>query len=283
MLSTSAANPSGAGFGAGPFASFRTLWHHRRLIARLAKRELVARYRGSLLGILWAVINPLLMLAVYTFVFTTVFQARWGAGDQGGSPQFALLLFSGLVLFGILSECINRAPGLLLENVSYIKKVVFPLEILPAVVLAVALANAGIGLVILVVFHLAVLGLPPATALLLPLVMLPLCLTTLGLSWFLASVGVFLRDIRQLVGVAVTVLMFLSPIFYPLSAVPEAFRGFILLNPLTVILEQSKDLLFWGRIPPIAEWGIAMLGSWAIAWLGYAWFMKTRRGFADVV
>lgn len=261
---------------------FRTAWHHRSLVARLAKRELAARYRGSLLGMLWAVINPLLMLGVYTFVFTTVFQARWNTGD-GGSPQFALLLFSGLILFTIFSDCINRAPGLLLENTSYIKKVVFPLEILPIVSLMVALANAAIGLGILVLFHLLVLGLLPVTAFLLPLVMVPLCLTTLGLSWFLASSGVFLRDIRQMVGVGVTVLMFLSPIFYPVSAVPERFRVFIHLNPLTPILEQSKDLLFWGRIPSPLNWSIAVLASWAIAWLGYAWFMKIRRGFADVV
>lgn len=282
MLSTPSANPLGAGFGAGPSAMFRTIWHHRRLIARLAKRELTARYRGSLLGMLWAVINPLLMLGVYTFVFTTVFQARWGTGDSG-SPQFALLLFSGLILFTILSDCVSRAPGLLLENASYIKKVVFPLEILPVTVLAVALVNAAIGLVILLLFHLLFLGLPPATVLLLPLVIAPLSLTALGLSWFLASAGVFLRDIRQVVGVCITMLMFLSPIFYPVSAVPERFRVFIHLNPLTPILEQSKDLLFWGRIPSPVDWGLSMLAAWVIAWLGYVWFTKTRRGFADVV
>ncbi|CAO3460677.1 O-antigen export system permease protein RfbD [Azospirillum argentinense] len=261
---------------------FRSAWLHRSLIARLAKRELTARYRGSLLGMLWAVINPLLMLVVYTFVFTTVFQARWGTGE-GGSPQFALLLFSGLILFTIVADCVNRAPGLLLENASYIKKVVFPLEILPVVVLAVALANAGIGVGILLLFHLLFLGLPPVTVLLLPLVLVPLSLMTLGLGWFLSAAGVFLRDIRQVVGVCVTMLMFLSPIFYPVTAVPERFRVFIHLNPLTPILEQSKDLLFWGRIPSPIEWGIATLAAWGIAWLGFVWFMKTRRGFADVV
>ncbi|WP_431857381.1 ABC transporter permease [Azospirillum sp.] len=268
--------------GAGPLALFRTAWRHRSLILRLARREIDARYRGSVLGIVWAVINPLLMLAVYTFVFTVVFQARWGAAGTG-SVEFALLLFSGLVLFTVFSDGVNRAPGLLLENVSYIKKVVFPLEILPLVTLVVALFNAAIGFAILLVFYAAALGLPPLTVLLLPLVLLPLCLMTLGISWFLASAGVFLRDIRQVVGVAVTVLMFLSPIFYPLTAVPERFRGLIHLNPLTPILEQSKDLLFWGRVPAPLEWGVATLAAWGVAWLGYAWFMKTRRGFADVV
>lgn len=268
--------------GAGPFALFQTAWHHRALILRLTRHEIDARYRGSMLGIVWALLTPLLMLAVYTFVFTVVFQARWGTAGSN-STEFALLLFSGLVLFNIFSECLNRAPGLLLENVSYIKKVVFPLEILALVTLAVALFNAAIGLAILLVFYVAALGLPPATALLLPIVVAPLCLLTLGVSWFLASAGVFLRDIRQVVGVAVTVLMFLSPIFYPLTAVPERFRALIHLNPMTAILEQSKDLLFWGRIPSPLEWLVATLAAWGCAWLGYLWFMKTRRGFADVV
>lgn len=274
--------PAMAEHGVGPLAPFKTAWRHRRLIIRLAKREMDARYRGSVLGMVWALLNPLLMLVVYTFVFTTVFQARWGSvGDSSG--EFALLLFSGLILFTIFSDCVNRAPGLLLENVSYIKKVVFPLEILPLVGLTVALFNAVLSFGVLAVFYLIVLGLPPLTALLLPLVLVPLCLTTVGLSWLLASAGVFLRDIRQVVGVVVTVLMFMSPIFYPIAALPERFRTIIQLNPLTIILEQSKDLLFWGRVPDLMDWSLAMLAGWGCAWLGYFWFMKTRRGFADVV
>ncbi|MBY6266406.1 ABC transporter permease (plasmid) [Azospirillum sp. 412522] len=271
-----------AGSGTGPLAIFRSAWRHRALILRLARREIDARYRGSMLGIVWAVLNPILMLMVYTFVFSVVFRARWGVGGESNT-EFALLLFSGLILFNVLGECLNRAPGLLLENVSYIKKVVFPLEILPMVSLAVALFNAGIGFVILLLFHLVVAGLPPVTALLMPLVVLPLCLITLGLSWFFAAAGVFLRDIRQVVGVGVTVLMFLSPIFYPMSAIPERFRPILHLNPMTAILEHSKDLLFWGRVPSLLDWGLATLGAWLVAWLGYLWFMKIRRGFADVV
>lgn len=282
LLESQASKLRAADSGLGPLAFLHTAWRHRSLILRLSAREIDARYRGSVLGIVWALLNPLLMLAVYTFVFTTVFQARWGTAG-GASGEFALLLFSGLLLFTVFSECVSRAPGLLLENVSYIKKVVFPLEILPLVTLVVALFNAALGFAILAVSYVAVLGLPPATALLLPLVLAPLCLMTLGVSWFLASAGVFLRDIRQVVGVGVTVLMFVSPIFYPTAAVPERFRPLIHLNPLTPILEQSKDLLFWGRLPSPLEWGVALLAGWACAWLGHLWFMKTRRGFADVV
>lgn len=268
----------------GPFAPFRDAWRHRTLILRLARRELAARYRGSALGLAWMAINPLLMLAVYTFVFTVVFQARWGTGTgAGSSAEFALLLFSGLILFTVFADCVNRAPGLMLENVSYIKKVVFPLEILPVVALVAALTNAAVGFSILALAYGPVFGAPPWTVVLLPLALLPLCLMALGLTWFLASVGVFLRDVRQVVGVLVTVTMFLSPIFFPLDAIPAAFRPFIHLNPLTPVLEQSKDLLFWGRLPDPAGWGLTLAAGWACAWLGYVWFVKTRRGFADVV
>nr|WP_209768585.1 ABC transporter permease [Azospirillum rugosum] len=259
-----------------------SLWQHRRLILRLAQRDLEARYRGSLLGLVWAVLTPLLMMTVYTFVFTVVFQARWGA-STGSKAEFALLLFSGLVLFTIFSECLARAPGLMLENVSYIKKVVFPLEILPAVILLVALANATIGFIILEAFALAVFGLPPLTILLFPLILLPLCLFALGVTWFLSSLGVFLRDIKQMVSVLVTILMFISPIFYPVSAIPEAYRPIIQLNPLTLLLEGARDVLFWGTVPNPLEWLLSTAVAYGIAWLGFAWFMKTRKAFADVV
>lgn len=266
----------------GPFAPLHSIWQHRLLVLRLARRDLEARYRGSVLGLFWAVLTPLLMMGVYTFVFSVVFQARWG-NSSGGKAEFALLLLSGLILFTIFSDCVARAPGLMLENVSYIKKVVFPLEILPAVTLAVALANATIGFVILEIFVALLFGVPPLTTLLFPLILLPLCLFTLGVTWFLSSLGVFLRDIKQMVGVLVTVLMFLSPIFYPVSAIPEAYRPLILLNPLTLQLEHAREALFWGRVPNPLEWLACTVVAALVAWLGYVWFQKTRKAFADVV
>jgi len=267
----------------GPLSPLSDVWRNRALTVRLARRDIESRYRGSVLGLAWTVVNPLIMLIVYTFIFSVVFRARWGTTQGGGTAEFALYLFSGMILFTIFSECVSRAPGLILENTSYIKKVVFPLEIMPVVVLLAALFNAMIGFVILLIFYLVARGLPPLTALLLPLVLLPLCLFSLGLSWFLASAGVFLRDLRQMVSVLITVMMFLSPIFYPLSAIPEDFRILILLNPLTLLLERSKDVLFWGTGLPVLEWTIYCVAAWLWAWLGYAWFVKTRKGFADVV
>ena len=196
---------------------------------------------------------------------------------------FALLLFSGLIIFNLFSECVTRAPGLMLENVSYIKKVVFPLEILPWVSMQVALFNAAVSLLILLIFYLAVHGLPPVTVLFLPVILFPFVLLIVGLGWFLASVGVFLRDVQPLVGVLTTMLMFLSPIFYPLSAIPEAYRGLIQLNPLTPVLNASKSVIFWGQMPEWVDLILYAVVYWMVGWLGFAWFQKTRKGFADVV
>jgi lipopolysaccharide transport system permease protein len=267
---------------ANPFSPFLCAWQYRRLIARLAKREIDARYRGSVLGALWAFVVPLMMLGVYTFVFSMVFQIRWDMPTEG-QGAFALLLFSGLIIFNLFAECVTRASSLMLENVSYIKKVVFPLEIMPWVSMHVALFNAAVSFVILLVFYLVVHGLPPATILLLPVVVLPLVVLILGLVWFFASVGVFLRDVQPFVGVVTTMMMFLSPIFYPLSAIPETYQSLIHMNPLTFVLNASKAVLFWGQTPQWLDWVLYVLCAWGVGWMGFVWFQKTRKGFADVV
>lgn len=265
-----------------PLAMLASAWTNRRLIGRLARREVESRYRGTMAGALWSVLTPLLTVATYSFVFTQVFQPRWVI-PEGAETNFVMLLFSGMLLFTLFSECVNRAPGLVLENVSYVKKVVFPLEILPWVVLLSALFNLAIGLVLLFGFQVLLFGLPPATALLLPLVLLPLALFSLGLTWFLAALGVYLRDLRLAVGLVTSLLMFLSPIFYPIAAVGEGMRGVLSANPLTPVLEASKDVLFWGRVPDAAVLGGLLLVSCLVAWAGWAAFQKLRGGFADVV
>lgn len=265
-----------------PLEFLRVAFTNRVLIARLTRREIEARYKGSLLGIFWLVLTPLLMLAIYTFVFSVVFQSRWGESTDS-KGEFALFLFSGLIIFNLVSECLNRAPGLMLENISYIKKVVFPLEVQAWVALAVALFNAFVSTIILFAFYLVVRGLPPPTALLFPFVVLPLCIVVLGIIWFLSSLGVFLRDLKPILIVVTTVLMFLCPIFYPVSAVPEGFRRVLFLNPLTVVLEDSKLVLFYGKLPEVFPLLVYLLVAWIIAWFGYSWFMRSKKGFADVV
>lgn len=261
-----------------------SLWQHRSLIAQMTRREVLGRYQGSALGLAWSFFNPVFMLAVYTFVFSEIFGARWGgAGAQESKTQFAVILFAGMIVQGLFAELLNRAPGLVLSNVNYVKKVVFPLEILPVIGMGTALFHALVSLGVLLLAFFLFNGFLHATALLAPLVLLPLVVLTLGLSWLLASLGVFLRDVGQLVGVVTTVLLFMSPVFYPVSAVPERFRALIMANPLTFIIEQLRAVLIWGQWPDWGGLGIYALVALAVAWAGFAWFQKTRRGFADVL
>ncbi len=269
-------------FSISPGEMISGFWRNRSLILALIKREVVGRYRGSFFGIFWSFFNPLFMLAVFTFVFSVVFKARWGDGSDS-KTEFALVLFAGLIVFNLFAECINRAPGLILANVNYVKKVVFPLEILPLVALGSAMFHAIISLGVWLSAYFLLFGLPHVTVLLLPLVFMPLALLIMGLSWMLASLGVYLRDVSQFVGILTTVLMFLSPIFYPASALPETYRSFLWLNPLAPAIEQTRNVLFWGKIPGLAMLGVYFLVALFIAWVGFAWFQKTRKGFADVL
>jgi lipopolysaccharide transport system permease protein len=222
------------------------------------------------------------MLAVYTFVFSVVFQARWGDADSSRA-EFALVLFAGLIVFNFFAECINRAPGMILANANYVKKVVFPLEILPWVSIGSALFHTLISLLVWLLFYIVMFGIPSVTTLLLPVVALPLLFLTVGFSWFLAALGVYIRDVSQVVTILTTVLMFLSPIFYPASALPENVRPILLLNPLALALEQIRGILIWQTLPQWGDWLLYLCSSLAIACLGFAWFQKTRKGFADVL
>lgn len=257
-------------------------WRHRELLRALIEREVIGRYRGSIAGLLWSFLNPLLMLLVYTFVFSVVFKVRWGT-DNDSNTQFALLVFTGMMVFNLFSECLTRAPGLILSHVNYVKKVVFPLDMLPCVMLGAVLFHTLVSFAVWLLFHLLAFGLPPPTALLFPLVLLPLVLFTLGLSWVLASLGVYLRDVGQVIGVLMSALLLMSAVFYPLSALPEAYRHWLYLNPLTLVIESSRDVLIWGVVPDLGLWLIELSVALGVAFLGWAWFEKTRPGFADVL
>lgn len=269
-------------FSSSPTEMIASLWRNRELVRALAQREVIGRYRGSFMGVLWSFFNPLFMLAVYTFVFSVVFKARWGTGSDS-KTEFALVLFSGLMIFNLFSECINRAPGLILANVNYVKKVVFPLDILPWVVLGASLFHGMVSLVVWLFAYSLFFGMPHLTVLYLPLIILPLMLFIMGLSWFLASLGVYLRDVSQFIGVITTVLMFMSPVFYSAEALPVAYRSFLYLNPLTPAIEQTRLVLYAGHMPDMRLLLKCLLMSMLVALLGFAWFQKTRRGFADVI
>lgn len=262
----------------------RSLWRNRQLIAQMTRREVVGRYKGSAMGMAWSFFNPVFMLVVYTFVFSEIFQSRWsGAGADDSKTQFALVLFVGMIVQGMFSEILNRAPALILSNANYVKKVVFPLEILPVIITGTTLFHSIVSIGVLLTASFVFNGYLHWTTVFIPLVLLPMVILTTGLAWILASLGVFLRDVGQTIVIITTVLMFLSPVFYPITAVPERFRPYIMANPLTFIIEQARDVLIWGNLPDWLGLGYYTLSATVVAWVGYVWFQKTRKGFADVL
>ena len=262
---------------------FTSLWRNRQLIWQLTRREVAGRYRGSLMGLAWSFLTPLLMLLVYTFVFSVVFKARWGVGSGESRTDFAIILFTGMIVFGLFSEIVNRAPGLIVSNVNYVKKVVFPLEILSWVSLGSVLFHSLVSLVILLLAQLLINKYLPWTIVFFPLVLLPLIFASVGTAWFLASLGVYVRDIGQITSVVTTVLMFLSAVFYPVSALPENYQTWLRLNPLVLIITESRKVLIYGDLPDWFLLSFSVLGGFAIAVAGFWWFQKTRKGFADVL
>lgn len=269
-------------FSASPREMVCSLYRNRNLIRALIKREVIGRYRGSFMGLFWSFLNPLFMLVVYTFVFSFVFKARWSVGSDS-KTEFALVLFSGLMVFNIFSDCINKSPGLIISNVNYVKKVVFPLEVLPWVALGSSVFHAVVSLVVWLIVYAIFFGLPSISILFLPLVILPLIFFVVGLSWCIASLAVYLRDVAQFIGIVVTTMMFVSPIFYPATALPEEYRHLLYMNPLTPVIEQVRDVLFWGKSPDFELLSVYTIVSLLVACGGFAWFQKTRKGFADVL
>jgi lipopolysaccharide transport system permease protein len=265
-----------------PIGIFAGPWAHRDLIFRLARREVQARYKDSMLGIVWSVLMPLAMLAVYTFVFGRVFHSKWDVPDERHN-KFFLIVFSGLIVVNLFSSCVGRAPTLMLSNVSYIKKVVFPLEILPLVVVVSESFDALMSSIVLALGYLFFIGLPPITTLLIPVIVIPFLVMIVGMVWFISALGVYLRDLRQLVAVILGVIGLLCPMFYPLSGFREEFRWIFFLNPLTTVLEQVRHVLFYGRMPNWSLFIVYFLLSWTFAYLARLWFTHAQRGFADVV
>jgi lipopolysaccharide transport system permease protein len=266
-----------------PVALIQSLLVNWGLIGQLVKREVVGRYKGSFMGLGWSFFNPILMLAIYTFVFSVVFKARWGIGIGESKTEFAIILFAGLIVHALFAEVLNRAPALMLSNVNYVKKVVFPLEILPIVAMGFAIFHTVVSLGVLLGVFIFLNGFLHWTVLLIPLVLLPLIFVTLGVAWLLASLGVYLRDVGQTIGIITTIMLFLAPVFYPLSAIPDKYQIYILINPLTFIIEQTRRVLLYGQLPDWQGLSIYWAISFMVGWIGYWWFQKTRKGFADVL
>lgn len=268
---------------ASPLYMLQTLWRNRRLIVQMSRREVVGRYRGSILGLTWSFFNPLLMLLVYTFVFGVVFKARWGADGEQSKSQFALLLFTGMIVHGLVAESLMRAPELIVGQVNYVKKVIFPLETLAVVAAVSAIFHTLVSCVALVAAMALIRDSVPLSAPLFVVVLLPLAIGTVGLAWIISSLGVFVRDISQTIGLLMTVLLFVSPVFFPLSALPPDFRVWVALNPLTFFMEQARNVVIWGTPLDWPGLGLRMLIACVLAWFGYWWFQRTRKGFGDVL
>lgn len=261
------------------FASFRC---HGYLMWQLTKREIVGRYRGSMIGVLWAFLHPLALLMVYTVVFKGVFGARW-AGSSDSASEFGLFLFAGLIVHSFVSESVHRAPYLIVNNSNYVKKVIFPLEVLAWTSLGASLFHAGMSTITLILLAFVLQHSVSWTVFLFPLTMFPLALGTVGISWILASTGVFFRDIGHAMGPIMTIVLFLSPVFYPESAMPEALRPLLHANPLTFFINQTRDLLIWGKLPTGFEIMTYCVAGYGLAWLGLFWFQKSRKAFADAL
>jgi lipopolysaccharide transport system permease protein len=263
---------------------FSSFWTHRSLVRQLLVREIQSRYRGSVFGLLWSFATPLFMLAIYTFVFKYVFSARWSVpGIDGQELNFAMMLFLGLIVHGMIADILMKSPGLILANVNFVKKVVFPLEILAWVALLSGLFNFVISFVLLLGLVLYELLTIPVTALLVPLVLLPYFLFLLGLSWILSALGVYIRDIQQITGTLATLLLFLSPVFYSIDRLPEKFQILIMLNPIALMVEACRSLVIFGEIPAYQPLLVYTAVSVIFAMLGYAVFQRARKGFADVL
>ena len=260
-----------------------SLWRNRRLSLQMIRREVVGRYRGSVFGLAWSFFNPIVLLAIYTFVFSEIFKMRWGVNEDESKAQFAVVLFAGIVIYSLFAEVLVRAPTMIVSNVNYVKRVVFPLEILPVIAVGTALFHSVVSLGVLVVAFVLFNGYLHWTVVFAPIILLPFVLLTLGVAWILASLAVFLRDVGQTIGIITMALMFLSPVFYPVTALPERLRPWLMLNPLTFIIEQAREVLIWGHVPKWSGLGLYTLVAVLVCWMGYAWFQKTRTGFADVL
>jgi lipopolysaccharide transport system permease protein len=263
------------------------LWRHRDLIAQLARREVTQRFRGAVLGVAWSLINPLINLAIYTFVFCILFNAQWsepGYDDSLAASKsfFALMLFAGLIPFTVFSEVATRAPTLILSVPNYVKKVVFPLEVLPVVVVISAIVQSLLSMCILLIGSLIFMRAVTPAVLLLPLAYLPLALGCVGLCYFLASVGMYVRDMAQAIGPVVSILSFLTPIFYPPSKL-AGHQWLFYINPLTMVVQVFRRTALPGPGFPWLGWSIITVVSIVMSIGGYAWFMKTKNGFADVL
>jgi lipopolysaccharide transport system permease protein len=259
-----------------------TIYRNQYLISQLVIREFKARYSGSFFGFLWSFITPLLILAIYTFVFNSVLHTKWSEGYTTNS-QFALILFAGLIIHSLFSDCAVRAPMLIHSHISYVKRVVFPLEVLPLVLVINSFLHACMSLGVLIIFYSILNQSIPWTLIFVPLIILPFLILNLGITMFLSLIGVYVRDMAQAMGVIMTITMFITPIFYPLSALSPELQTISYFNPLTFAIEQMRNFTIFNVGPNWKGLAFYFIFSLIVLYFGFIAFQKARRGFADVL
>lgn len=253
------------------------------LLWSLAGRDIQKKYKESIIGAAWGVLVPLIMLAIYTIIFSAIFHAKWGGAPVANRADYAVLLFIGLIVYSIFAEAVARAPTAILSSPNLVKKVVFPLEVLPATVVLSSLYNAAVSGIALAVFlcfssfglRWQIIGLP--------ILLAPLTLLTLGVTYLFASLGVFFRDVDQLAALLTRVLQYLTPVLYPSTVFPDSVGRWMRASPLAVFVEQTRALIAFGQWPDWVQYGWASAASVLIFALGWWWFQRTRGAFADVV
>ncbi|MDP3898680.1 MAG: ABC transporter permease [Mesorhizobium sp.] len=265
-----------------PFEPFLSLWRHRELFRRVLVRDIQSSFRGSVLGLAWIVVIPLTLVAIYSFVFGSILNSSWAI--QPRSPyEVPLIYFSGLMVFGFFMETITRSTTHIRDQKTYVTKIIFPVDILCWVLVGTALFKFFVNLVLLLTFITLLTGAFPVKALLLPLLMVPFVLLTVGLAWILAGVGAFIRDLSHALQALGPVIMFISPVFYAAAQVPEAARPFYFINPLTFMLESVRGLLFFDQAFSLQGYLAYSAAALVVFSFGYAFFQRLRPGFADVV
>jgi len=255
---------------------------NQTLLAQLTKRNIESHYKGSILGMFWALVHPLLMLAVYSFVFGVIFQSRWESFGSDSPAGFPLTLFVGLTIFNFFAETVNKSPALILNNPNFVKKVVFPLKVLSLALVGETLFHAAVSFLILLLGMLVLTDALSWTILLLPITFLPVVFLALGFSWLLSALGVFFRDIQHAASTFTMVLFFITPIFYPASMVPESFRFILAINPLAMAIDSCRRVV-WGQMPDWSGLLVALIISLVVLLVAHLTFEKLRTLFADAL
>lgn len=259
-----------------------SLWRNRQLFRRVLSRDILSMVRGSVLGLAWVVVIPLVLVAIYTFVFGVVLPSTWSAETR--SPlEVPLIFFAGLTVFGFFMEVITRAPNVIRDNSVYVKKIVFPLDILAWMLAGTAMFKLLINFTLLLLFLLLLTGGIPAKVLLVPVLLAPFVVMTVGLAWIAAAIGAYIRDLPHAIQALTPILMFVSPIFYAVQQVPESVRAVYLFNPLTFVLEGIRSLLFFDTVFPLRGLALYTVAALLVYAAGYVFFQRLRPGFSDVV